>query len=122
MRAAWPTKRLGEVCQFRGGGTPSKAVDRYWRGNIPWVSPKDMKSDIVHDSIDHISREAIGSSATSVIPKDSVLMVVRSGILARTVPIAITGRDLTINQDLKALCPDGTVATRFLNSNASLQS
>ena len=114
MKKGWPTKTLGEVCQFRGGGTPSKAVDSYWRGDIPWVSPKDMKFDIVTDSIDHISQAAIGASATSLIPKDSVLMVVRSGILARIVPIAITGRALTINQDLKALCPNETVDHRFL--------
>jgi type I restriction enzyme S subunit len=114
MKVEWPKKTLGEVCQFRGGGTPSKAVERYWQGKIPWVSPKDMKFDVVADSIDHISREAIDSSATSLIPKDSVLMVVRSGILARTVPIAITGRDLTINQDLKALCPNGTLDAHFL--------
>lgn len=114
MKKEWPRKTLGEVCQFRGGGTPSKAVERYWRGSIPWVSPKDMKFDVVSDSIDHISQEAIDGSATSLIPKDSVLMVVRSGILARTVPIAITGRDLTINQDLKALCPCGAMDARFL--------
>src|SRR5260221_10087111 len=59
MKNGWPTKTLGEVCQFRGGGTPSKAVERFWRGNIPWVSPKDMKFDVVSDSIDHISHEAI---------------------------------------------------------------
>lgn len=114
MKNGWPRKALGEVCQFRGGGTPSKSVERYWRGDIPWVSPKDVKSAIVSDSIDHISQEAIDGSATSLIPKDSVLMVVRSGILARTVPIAIAGRDLTINQDLKALCPNGVVHSRFL--------
>ena len=114
MKTGWPTKTLGEVCQFRGGGTPSKSVERYWRGDIPWVSPKDMKFDVVSDSIDHISQEAIDGSATSLIPKDSVLMVVRSGILARIVPIAITGRDLTINQDLKALCPNEAMDARFL--------
>jgi type I restriction enzyme S subunit len=114
MRNGWPTKTLGDVCQFRGGGTPSKAVERYWRGDIPWVSPKDMKFDVVTDSIDHISQEAIDGSATSLIPKDAVLMVVRSGILARTVPLAITGRALTINQDLKALCPIKGVDARFL--------
>jgi type I restriction enzyme S subunit len=114
MKKGWPRKTLGEVCQFRGGGTPSKAVERYWLGDIPWVSPKDMKFEVVSDSIDHISQEAIDGSATSLIPKDSVLMVVRSGILARIVPIAITGRDLTINQDLKALVPNGAMNVRFL--------
>jgi len=110
----WVEKNLGDVCDFRGGGTPSKAVKRYWKGRIPWVSPKDMKFDVVSDSIDHISTEAIEDSATSLIPKGAVLIVVRSGILARIVPIAITGRELTINQDIKALCPNNMVETRFL--------
>jgi len=114
MKKGWTKKTLGDVCQFRGGGTPSKAVDHYWTGEIPWVSPKDMKSDLVCDSIDHISEDAIANSATSLIPKGSVLVVVRSGILAKTVPIAITGRDLTINQDLKALCPDSSLDSKFL--------
>jgi type I restriction enzyme S subunit len=114
MKAGWVTKRLGEVCDFRGGGTPSKAVERYWQGDIPWVSPKDMKFDVVSDSIDHVSVEAIEGSATSLIPKDSVLIVVRSGILARIVPIALTGCELTINQDLKALCPKKGIDARFL--------
>lgn len=114
MRKGWVRKTVDEVCQFRGGGTPSRSVERYWRGEIPWVSPKDMKFDVVSDSIDHISQEAMDRSATSLIPKGSVLVVVRSGILARTVPIAIAGRDLTINQDLKALCPDRSVDSRFL--------
>lgn len=114
MKKGWTRKTLEEVCQFRGGGTPSKAINRYWSGDIPWVSPKDMKFDVVSDSIDHISHEAIDGSATSLIPKDSVLMVVRSGILARIVPIAITGRPLTINQDLKALCPNRGMDARFL--------
>jgi type I restriction enzyme, S subunit len=114
VKPGWQKKTLDEVCDFRGGGTPSKAVQRYWQGDIPWVSPKDMKFEVVSDSIDHISKEAIERSATSMIPRDSVLVVVRSGILARTVPIAITGRDLTINQDLKALCPNSAIHPRFL--------
>src|SRR5476651_2021062 len=114
MKNEWQTRTLDDVCEFVGGGTPSKAVDRYWRGDIPWVSPKDMKFDTVSDSIDHISKEAIDGSATSLIPKNAVLMVVRSGILARTIPIATTGRPLAINQDLKALCPSREIETRFL--------
>jgi type I restriction enzyme S subunit len=114
MKAGWQTKKLGEICNFRGGGTPSKEVESYWQGDVPWVSPKDMKMEVVSDSIDHISQEAISRSATSLIPKDAVLIVVRSGILARTVPLSITGRALTINQDLKALCPSKEIETRFL--------
>lgn len=114
MSSKWPLVSIGDVCQIRGGGTPSKEVPEFWTGTIPWVSPKDMKSEIVIDSIDHITQEAVSESATSLIPTDSVLMVVRSGILARTVPVAITGSDVAINQDIKALIPSRILAVRFL--------
>ena len=114
MKAGWQQNSLGNLCDIVGGGTPSKAIKKFWQGDIPWVSPKDMKSEVVDDSIDHISKEAIDGSATSLVPKGSVLIVVRSGILARIVPIAITGCELTINQDLKALRPKVSLEPRFL--------
>ena len=50
-------------------------------GTIPWVTSKDMKSDIIVDSIEHITQEAIDNSSTKIIPPESVLIVIRSGIL-----------------------------------------
>ncbi|WP_052314645.1 restriction endonuclease subunit S [Desulfobacter postgatei] len=43
--AHWTLKRLKFLFSSTGGGTPSKKQKDYWQGNIPWVSPKDMKSD-----------------------------------------------------------------------------
>jgi type I restriction enzyme S subunit len=113
-RTGWKITSLGELCEITGGGTPTTSVQRYWEGAIPWVSPKDMKSEIVSDSIDHVSEEAITNSATNLVSAGSVLMVVRSGILARIVPIALAGCDLAINQDLKALFPRDGTNSRFL--------
>jgi type I restriction enzyme S subunit len=59
-----------------------------------------MKSEAISDSVDRISEAAIANSAASLIPTGAILIVVRSGILARTIPVAITGRTVTINQDL----------------------
>jgi type I restriction enzyme S subunit len=114
MKTGWQKRIIDDICIFRGGGTPSKSKECYWKGDIPWVSPKDMKFDVITDSIDHISVEAIEQSTTNLIPTGSILVVVRSGILARTIPVAITGRDVAINQDIKALCPDSSVDAWFL--------
>lgn len=99
---------LKSLCQIRHGGTPSKANAAYWIGNIPWVSPKDMKSAMLSDAIDHISQEAVENSATSVVPEKSILVVVRSGILAHSLPVAQAAKPLAFNQDIKALTPDDT--------------
>lgn len=115
MRDGWKQTTLGEVVSFKGGGTPSTEKPSYWNGDIPWVSPKDMKSSEVSDSIDKITLEAIENSAASLIPKHAILIVVRSGILARTIPVGITTRPLAVNQDIKALCPKDDVDPRYLH-------
>src|ERR1700682_6455174 len=72
---------LGDVVEVKGGGTPSKANSACWNGDIPWVSPKDMKCWDIEDAEDKITADAIKGSATNLIPRNSILIVNRSGIL-----------------------------------------
>ncbi|SDF81862.1 type I restriction enzyme, S subunit [Paraburkholderia phenazinium] len=102
------TQPLRDLCAIRHGGTPSKANAAFWLGDIPWVSPKDMKSSLIQDAADHITTEAIENSATSLVPAKTILVVVRSGILAHTLPVAQAARPLAFNQDIKALTPDAS--------------
>ena len=102
--SGWISLPLSELGFFFGGKTPSTHKSNFWNGLIPWVSAKDMKSDFILDSEDHITEEGLNSGLT-LIPPNSVLMVVRSGILRRTFPVAINMVPCTINQDLKALIP-----------------
>jgi type I restriction enzyme, S subunit len=95
-------RSIKEAVCVLGGSTPSKSKTEFWEGNIPWVSPKDMKDVILSDTADHITKEAIKNSAANLLPKEAVLLVVRSGILAHSVPIAITQTMVAINQDIKA--------------------
>lgn len=105
---------LCDLGEWRGGGTPSKLIDDYWNGNIPWVSPKDMKQDFIFDAEDHITENAVDNSATKLIPRDSILCVTRSGILAHTFPVAISTVPVTVNQDIKALTPFEGIDARYL--------
>jgi restriction endonuclease S subunit len=73
-----------------------------------------MKSRVVSDSIDHITATAVDEGAARVVPLGSVLVVVRSGILARTIPVARTASILAVNQDIKALIPHATVQPKYL--------
>lgn len=111
----WTTTSLAELGEWVGGGTPSKAVRAYWEnGSIPWVSPKDMKRRVVRDSEDHITLTAVQRSATHLVPAGAVLVVTRSGILRHTLPVAVAGVPVAINQDLKALIPYGTVVPAYV--------
>jgi type I restriction enzyme S subunit len=100
---------------WSGGGTPSKATADFWdNGDIPWVSPKDMKTFELHDSQDKITAKAVEASPAKLVPAGSVLMVVRSGILAHTFPVAIARRPVTLNQDMKAITPKAGLSAEFL--------
>ncbi len=100
---SWGVKPLKYLARFSGGGTPSKDQPAYWGGNIPWVSPKDMKTSLISTSIDKITRKAIAQSSTSLIDAEALLIVVRSGILQHSIPVAINTVPVALNQDMKAL-------------------
>jgi type I restriction enzyme S subunit len=110
----WRWSTFDELGEWTGGGTPSKRKTSYWEGDIPWVSPKDMKRLEIEDTEDHVTAKAVEESATKSIPADSILFVTRSGILERTLPTARATVDVTINQDLKALTLAENVDPQFL--------
>src|SRR4051812_15333398 len=93
LAPGWRWESLGDLGEWRGGGTPSKADARFWSGgSIPWVSPKDMKQERIADSEDHITPTALRESAARLIAPGSVLVVTRSGILERVLPVAVTDK------------------------------
>lgn len=112
---SWAWAKLDDLGDWCGGGTPSKSNTAFWsEGNIPWVSPKDMKAFEIFDSEDHVSQEAVATSATSLLPSETVLLVTRSGILRHTLPVALTRVPVTVNQDLKALMPERGLVPKYL--------
>lgn len=113
--ASWVWVDIGGLGVFLGGGTPAKSVKEYWdSADIPWVSPKDMKQNDIHSAEMSVSKKALDKTSLSRIPKGSLIMVTRSGILSRTFPVAINHCDVVINQDLKALIPFSGVNAKFL--------
>jgi len=110
----WVVEKLKFFAKFVGGGTPSKDEPAYWNGEIPWVSPKDMKRPLIRETEDFITSEGLRNSPCALIPPRSVLTVVRSGILQHTIPVAINTVPVTLNQDMRALIPDDRVESRYL--------
>lgn len=103
LPVGWECCRFGLLGYDLGGGTPTKSNSDYWNGNIPWVSPKDMKVDKIASAQDSITELAVEKSTVKLIPVGSLLMVVRGMILAHSFPVAITEVPVVINQDMKAL-------------------
>lgn len=112
--AHWKVVPLKHVADFRSGGTPDKGNLDYWDGTVPWASAKDLKADELFDTTDHITSEALAAGVASILPANSVLVVVRGMILARAFPVACARVPMAINQDLKAVIPRASIDAEYL--------
>ena len=110
----WEIVALRFLVDLTSGATPDTGKPEYWDGEIPWVSPKDMKQNEITDTQDHVSEIALSESTLRLIEPGAVLIVVRGMILAHSFPTALNRKPVTINQDMKALrcCP--TLAPHYL--------
>ena len=110
----WVTKKLQQCVTTVGGMTPSMENHRFWNGLIPWITPKDMKREVISDSSIRIADAAVRETSLRLIVPPAVLIVVRGMILARRVPVAWTTVPVTVNQDMKAMRPSPDLKAEFL--------
>jgi len=112
----WSCIPLTAVGKFKSGSTPSKSNPTFWGASFPWVSPKDMKTDYITKSIDHVTQAAFEQTALKKIAPGHLLIVIRGMILARDFPTAINEVDVAINQDMKAIETDDRFNVLFLKA------
>jgi type I restriction enzyme, S subunit len=94
--------KLGSLCEFLNGGTPSKDKAHFFEGDIPWITSADITGPIAGTARSLITEEAIQQSATNKVAKGTVLLVTRTGVGK----VAIAGNDLCFSQDITAIKPD----------------
>ncbi len=111
----WDVRRLKFSASAVGGGTPSTSNAEYWKGDIPWVSPKDMKRSLIDSTQDYITELAVAECATSIVKPDTVLVVVRSGILQHSIPVARNLVPVTLNQDMKGITVESSLIPAYLH-------
>lgn len=111
----YKTKKLSSITTSFSGGTPSKNNSSYWNGTIPWASAKDFKRLLISNTEDTISELGLKMSSAKIVPANSLVMVVRSGILKHTLPTAVNLKEITINQDIKAFVPQICISPKYLN-------
>lgn len=111
-KQVWQTKKIGDVCNIIGGGTPSKANDGLYSGDILWATVRDMKSDVIKDTEYKINIDAVRNSSTNIIPKNNIVIATRVGLGK----VCILENDTAINQDLKGIVPKNIskLSVRFL--------
>ena len=88
-------KKLGEICDFISGGTPSKSKNEYWKnGNIPWIKISDFKEKYIKFSEEKITKIGLENSSAKILKKGTILYT----IFASVGKVAILDIEATTNQ------------------------
>ena len=102
MKSNWKEERLGSLVRFSSGGTPNKNNPSYWNGTIPWISAKNMKSEVIETSDLSITEEGL-IHGSKIAPKGSLLLLVRGSGLFNGIPVCYLENAVAYNQDVKCI-------------------
>ena len=80
----WENKKISDVCETVGGGTPSTKVPAYYKGGrIKWVTPTDITRNnciCLLDTDKKITEEGLRNSSTKMVPAGTILMTSRASV------------------------------------------
>ena len=80
----WEKKKISDICQTVGGGTPSTKVAEYYDdGNIKWVTPTDITRSnclCLFDTDKKITEDGLAHSSAKILPPETILMTSRASV------------------------------------------
>jgi type I restriction enzyme, S subunit len=113
MGGEWQQRTLGDLTEWSSGGTPPKSNPEFWGGDIPWISASSMKTGRLSDSDRTLTPEGL-EKGSRLARKGDVLLLVRGSELHKRIPVGIALRDVSFNQDVKALRAKESLDKDFL--------
>ncbi|MGG9970914.1 restriction endonuclease subunit S [Ferruginibacter sp. SUN002] len=102
FEGGWVEKKLGEICEVIGGGTPETNKNEYWNGNIQWFTPTEIKTRFVSKSERTISELGLKKSSAKILPKGTILLTTRATIGEASIAL----EECTTNQGFQSLVVD----------------
>jgi len=100
----WEKRKISEVCDTVGGGTPSTKVREYWNGDITWIVPTDVTRNdclVLLDSARKITSAGLRKSSAKLVPSDTILMTSRASVGY----FALVNKEVCTNQGFINIIP-----------------
>ena len=111
---AWEQRKLGDVVDIVGGGTPETTNSAYWNGDIDWYSPTEIGTKVyANGSVKKITALGLEKSSAKILPANStILFTSRAGIG----DMAILKKQGATNQGFQSFVVGNGVNVYFLYS------
>ncbi|CAN4266228.1 RMtype1_S_EcoJA69PI-TRD1-CR1_like domain containing protein [Methylophilaceae bacterium] len=106
----WKKKKISEMAQIAGGGTPDTTVAKYWQGNIQWFTPTEIKSKYASNSLRTITEAGLKNSSAKVLPIGTLLFSSR----ATVGDVSIALRECTTNQGFQSFIVNNENNNEFI--------
>jgi len=89
--------KISQICSVSSGGTPSRSIKEYYSGEIPWIKTGEVINDVIYDTEEKITQEAIKNSSAKLYSKDSLIIAMygQGKTRGRTAKLGV---DATTNQ------------------------
>jgi len=91
----WVQTTLGEVAEWGSGGTPNRAMPKYFSGTIPWIKTGELNNNLITKTEEYLSEEALKNSSAKIFSKGSIAIAMYGATIGKT---AILGIDAATNQ------------------------
>ena len=101
MRSEWNNYTLAEITNIIGGGTPKRAIEEYWNGNIPWLSVVDFNTGNRHVTTtkETITQLGLQKSSTKLLETGQIIISARGTVGA----LAQLAKPMAFNQSCYGL-------------------
>jgi type I restriction enzyme S subunit len=107
----WCCTSLEKIATWGSGGTPSRNIERYFQGTIPWIKTGELGSMYIRDATEHITEEALNNSSAKIFPKGSVGIAMYGATIGK---LSIWGMDASTNQACAVGVPTEAISNEFL--------
>lgn len=70
----WYQSNLDEMCSFTSGGTPSRKINKYWDGDIPWITTSDLNNKFIKNIFTKITSSGLKNSSAKLITEPAIIL------------------------------------------------
>ncbi len=107
----WEVEELGKENETYAGGTPNRAIEDFYKGDIPWVASGEVNKSFIYKTKESITTDALRFSSAKMAPKESVLIAMYGATAAQVSMLKI---EACTNQAVLAIIPNSLWNNYFI--------